>query len=224
MKGTLMNRIRTNLLAAAVLAVGSLLASPSAAVQISELLYDAVGSDNGTLFVELWGVPGTSLEGWQIEGVNGADGAIGPIVALSGEIPADGFFVVADSDAGTTLVANADLLANFDFQNGPDSIVLRNALGELLDSLGYGVFGAAEVFAGEGSPAPDGAPGQSLARIYANRDSDDNAADFALFDSPTPGSGAIALPEPVAVAPVLLFACGLGLARARHARPPSAVG
>ena len=143
---------------------------------------------------------------------------------ISGEIPADGFFVVADSDAGTTLVANADLLANFDFQNGPDSIVLRNALGELLDSLGYGVFGAAEVFAGEGSPAPDGAPGQSLARIYANRDSDDNAADFALFDSPTPGSGAIALPEPVAVAPVLLFACGLGLARARHARPPSAVG
>lgn len=219
-----MNRIRTNLLLAAILAAGSLHASPSGAVQISELLYDAAGSDNGTTFVELWGAPGTSLEGWRIEGVNGADGAIGPIVALAGEIPADGFFVVADSDAGATLVPNADLLANFDFQNGPDSIVLRNALGELLDSLGYGAFGAGEIFAGEGSPAPDGAPGQSLARIYANVDSNDNAADFALFDSPTPGSGALALPEPVAVAPLLLFACGLGLARSRHSRPPSAVG
>jgi hypothetical protein len=34
-------------------------------------------------------------------------------------IPADGLFVVADEQSGGgTLVANADLLASFDFQNG----------------------------------------------------------------------------------------------------------
>ncbi len=39
---------------------------------------------------------------------------------LSGAIGAGGFFVVADDlGDGTTLVAAADELANFDFQNGP---------------------------------------------------------------------------------------------------------
>jgi hypothetical protein len=191
-------------------------------VQISELLYDAVGTDNGTLFVELWGAPGTSLYGWHLEGVNGGDGAIGPIVTLSGQIGEDGFFVVADSDAGTTQVANADLLANFDFQNGPDSVVLRDALGNVLDALGYGVFGEAEIFAGEGQPAPDGIAGQSLARIFANRDTNDNAADFVLLDIPTPGSGPLVVPEPAALAPLGLFVAALALARLRT-RSPSVV-
>jgi hypothetical protein len=192
-------------------------------VQISELLYDAVGADNGNIFVELWGAPGTSLAGWRIEGVNGADGVIGPILALSGQIGAAGFFVVADSDAGSTQIAEADLLANFDFQNGPDSIVLRDSLGNVIDALGYGVFGAAEIFAGEGSPAPDGVAGQSLARVFANRDTNDNAADFALQNSPTPGAGPIALSESGAAAPLALFACALCRARFRSLGTPLAV-
>ena len=217
-----MNRIHGNGLAALALAFGSLSSTPAGAVQISELLYDAIGSDNGTVFVELYGEPGTSLEGWRVEGVNGADGAIGPIVTLSGQIGSDGFFVVADSDAGATQVVNADQLTNFDFQNGPDSVVLRDALGNLLDALGYGLFGAADIFAGEGSAAPDGAAGQSLARLFANQDTNDNLADFALLDVPTPGTGPLALPEPGAAAPLALFVCALCLAR-RRIRIPLAV-
>lgn len=218
----MMERKQTTLLGASVVALGALLAAPAQAVQISELLYDAVGTDNGTLFVELWGAPGTSLDGWHLEGVNGGDGAIGPTITLSGQIGADGFFVVADSDAGTTQVADFDQLANFDLQNGPDSVVLRDALGNVLDALGYGVFGAAEIFAGEGQPAPDGIAGQSLARLFADRDTNDNAADFALLDIPTPGSGPLAVPEPGAFAPLALFAAALGLARLRT-RSPSVV-
>jgi hypothetical protein len=210
-------------LGALALAFGALAAPHAAAVQISELLYDAIGNDNGTLFVELYGAPGTSLEGWRVEGVNGADGAVGPIVTLAGQIGSSGFFVVADSDAGATQVVNADQLANFDFQNGPDSVVLRDALGNLLDALGYGVFGASDVFAGEGSAAPDGAAGQSLARFFANVDTNDNAADFALQDAPTPGTGPLSVPEPAAAAPLALFVCALALAR-RRARSPLAVG
>jgi Lamin Tail Domain len=217
-----MNRNQTILLGAA-LAAGSLLPSAARAVQISEVLYDAVGTDNATTFVELWGTPGTSLDGWHLEGVNGADGALAPILTLSGQIGADGFFVVADSDAGTTQVANADLLLNFDLQNGPDSLVLRDALGNVLDALGYGVFAAADVFAGEGSAAPDGIAGQSLARVFANRDSNDNLADFALLDIPTPGSGPVAVPEAGAAAPLTLFAAALGLIRHRRSRVPSVV-
>ncbi len=34
---------------------------------ISEVLYDAVGSDNGLVFVELYGTPGASLDGLFLE-------------------------------------------------------------------------------------------------------------------------------------------------------------
>ena len=62
----------------------------NAAPLISEALYDAVGSDNGLSFVELYGEPGSSLDGLFLEGINGANGSAGPTVALSGVFPADG--------------------------------------------------------------------------------------------------------------------------------------
>ena len=49
-----------------------------AALLISEVLYDGVGSDNGLSFVELYGTPGSSLDGLFLEGVNGANGNTGP--------------------------------------------------------------------------------------------------------------------------------------------------
>lgn len=218
-----MKLTRTQLL---TLAAAAVLAAPRAgAVQISEVLYDATGTDNGKVFVELWGAPGTSLEGFTLEGVNGADGAVGPTLALSGAIPADGFFVVGDTDGTASQVANVDLTLNFDFQNGPDSVVLRNALGAVLDSLGYGVFAATDVFAGEGNAAPGAAAGQSVARLFADRDTNDNAADFGLLDVPTPGSGPLAAPEPNAALAVALVLCGLTALRRPRAdsRTPSTV-
>ncbi len=60
--------------------------------------------------------------------MNGSNGAVGPVLALSGAIPADGFFVVADDRGdGASDVANVDLVLNFDFQNGPDSSVRRDS-------------------------------------------------------------------------------------------------
>ncbi len=201
------------------LAAGAALACaplPAAALPlISELFYDAVGSDDGLSFVELYGLPGTPLDGLFIEGINGANGDPGPTLALSGSIPGDGFFVLADALAdGTTLVAGADQLANFDFQNGPDSVVLRQGA-SVLDAIGYGVFAPGEIFAGEGNPAADGAAGTSLARLFADADSGDNALDFAVLAAPTPGSAALLAPEPATVAQL---ASGL-LLLARASRP-----
>jgi len=182
-----------------LLGLGSALApGPALALPvISEVFYDAVGTDDGHSFVEIYGAPGTPLDGLRLEGVNGAGGAIGPVVALAGSIPADGFFVVADDLAGgPTLAANADLVRNFDFQNGPDSIVLRSS-DTVLDAVGYGVFAPGDVFAGEGSPAPGTPAGASLARIVADLDTGDNAVDFAVLATPTPGAGDLAsVPEP----------------------------
>ena len=207
---------------AAALCLVWLAVPATAAPLISEVFYDATGSDNGLSFVELWGAPGTSLDGLTLEGVNGTNGAITPSVSLSGVIGAGGLFVVADDDGtGTTLVPGADLILNFDFQNGPDSVLLRDA-GGVLDALGYGSFGVGEVFAGEGSPAPDAPADSALARVFANADTDDNLADFVVL-APTPGTAPLApIPEPGTLALVtagLAALTGVSRARADRSRP-----
>jgi hypothetical protein len=164
---------------------------------LSEVYYDAPGSDDGLSFVELSGLPGTSLDGYVLEGINGSNGAAGPTIDLLGTIGASGLFVLADQLAdGSTSVLAADQLANFDFQNGPDSVVLRQGT-VVVDALGYGLFGSGEIFAGEGMSAVDVDAGSSLARRFANVDTDDNASDFIVLSTPTPGSADFSpVPEP----------------------------
>jgi hypothetical protein len=186
----------------------SLLASQlNAAPVISELFYDAVGSDSGHAFLELFGAPGESLQGLVVEGVNGTDGAVYRSISLSGEMPEDGVFVIGDEDGGSTFVANADLIADVDFQNGPDSVVLRDGL-TVVDALAYGDFAAGDTFFGETSAAPDAAAGGSIVRFNPFIDSNDNSADFIVLDMPTPGvvPGVSAVPLP---AGLWLFVSGL---------------
>jgi len=134
----------------------------NAAPVISELFYDAAGSDAGYAFVELFGVPGQGLQDLVLEGINGSDGAVYNSVSLSGEIPEDGVFVIGDNSGESTFVNNADLIADVDFQNGPDSVVLRDGQ-TILDTVAYGTFSVGSGFFGEGGPAPD--PAALNARI-----------------------------------------------------------
>ena len=207
---------RMTQLALAVMGM-SALAGAQAQTVISEVLYDAAGTDNGNVFVELFGAPGTLLDGLLLEGVNGADGKVYRSVVLAGMIPSDGVFVIGDdSGDGTSMVSGIDLVLEIDFQNGPDSIVLRD--GELiLDALGYGDFGSG-VFAGEGSAAADVPSGSSLARINPAMDTHNNLLDFMALDLPTPGVVPVsAVPLPPAV---MLFLSGIlglaGIARKRR--------
>jgi len=156
-------------------------------VIINEIRYDSEGSDS-EVYVELEGAPGTILDGLTLVGINGSDGKAYTTINLSGQIPADGYFVIADASATGDVAANADQLSSkVDFQNGPDSVQLRQD-NLILDAVGYGDFSAA-FFGGEGSPAADmdASDTQSLSRWPDGGDSDDNAADFIVAPA-TPGA------------------------------------
>jgi len=178
-----------------------------AAPVISELFYDASGSDAGLAFVELIGMPGESLQGLVLEGINGGNGDVYSSVALNGVMPADGVFVIGDDSGGSTSVLNADLIGDVDYQNGPDSVVLRGLDG-VLDAVGYGVFGALDSFAGEGGAAPDPSAGSSIARLNALLDTGDNSVDFSVLDTPTPGSAPVTSAVPL---PASAWLLGSGL-------------
>ena len=101
-------------------------------------------------------------------------------------------------------------------------MVLKNQLGQVLDALGYGAFGATDVFAGEGH-----ARGDRPRTARASRASSPTAtrtttsADFGVLDTPTPGSGPLAAPEPGLA--VLLALAVFAFSAARRTRSPSTV-
>ncbi len=84
-------------LAAALLAAAPAGASPL----ISEVYYDAVGSDDGQSFVELYGTPGASLAGLVIEGINVEGDDVKKTVAVQLGKPGEGRKRLAE--AGLTL-------------------------------------------------------------------------------------------------------------------------
>lgn len=162
-------------------------ALPPADIVINELLYDSEGSDTN-VFVEIKGPAGTSLEGFFIVGVNGATGADYQAVALTGSVAASGFFVVAHTQADSTIAEQAGQFSDeVNFENGPDSVQLR--FGEtVVDAVGYGTFPEGTFFGGEGEPAVDVVAGHSLGRDSQGTDTNDNATDFSEFAMSSPGS------------------------------------
>lgn len=161
------------------------------AVVISEVLYDAEGSDTGKEFVELYN-PSSSpvnLTDWILERGNGASaGDWLTEVVFDSVIPENGFFLIGEIE-----VTGADVTTTLDLQNGPDAVRLLDPLGAVVDLVGYGnttAFSSTEYF--EGTPAPEVIPGHSLERkpgfldpLAGNgQDTNDNAVDF--LDNPSP--------------------------------------
>ncbi len=156
-------------------------------IYINEVYYDPPGTDSGC-YIELFGSPNMSLNGFRLLGVNGNGGVPYATIDLTGHtIPQDGFFVIAQN----SWVPNTDLVdPNADLQNGPDNLELRfNNI--IIDALGYGVLDG-WVFTGEWLPAPDVVSGHCLGRYPDGDDTDNNFVDFNDYDTLTPG-----LPNPI---------------------------
>ncbi len=149
---------------------------------LNEVYYDTPGSDSAT-FVEIYGSPGSSLDGISILGINGNGGNVYTEIPLDGyTIPQDGFFVIGDC-AG---VNNVDLIKpGIDLQNGPDNVQL--CINNIpVDALGYGSPDG-WIFSGEWLPAQDVSAGHCLGRYPDGDDTDNNAVDFKNFEVISPG-------------------------------------
>jgi hypothetical protein len=178
-----------------LLACLAMLSAASAQVMINEVLYDTQGTDDTSImYTEIYGPPGTNLDGWSMKGVNGNGGTVYTTVALEGDIPDDGYFVI-----GGASVPNVDLIRTHDFQNaggvdGPqcDGIDLYDGANTLIDHLCYGECAATEVCDGEGGsnapdPFPSGGVNRAIARIPDHSDTDNNGVDFVSTEDQTPG-------------------------------------
>jgi hypothetical protein len=220
-----MNLASTSFCFAALLGIS---APSSATPWIHEVLYDPEGADAPFVFTELGGLPGMSLDGYRLVGIDGGTGSVYREVALSGAlIPADGLLVIAGAAALGEVLAARDFIGSIDWQNGPDAVQLWDPFGAVVDALQYG--NTAPYALGEGAYAPDPQSGFALTRDLSGSDTGDNLTDFRA-SAPTPGTGfVLSTPPPVPPAPSvpepdtgLVFATGfLGLwtVRKRRSRP-----
>lgn len=205
--------MRTTLLTLASLAAAAAFAGRAdAQILLNEVLYDAVGTDDGKTFIEIYGPPGFDISGFEIRSIEGDQlstpalscgnlNQTGLVTLPSGSIIGpDGLFVVADGIGGVTSVVvdpshnggQPDVIIdNADFENGPADEVQLVAGGGVIDALAYGtptctvdVTGQPVVF---GNPAPDVFGGFSLERSPAGYAIYDNLSDFYVNGKPSPG-------------------------------------
>jgi hypothetical protein len=100
-------------------------------------------------------------------------------------IPAGGYYLLGGSAYAGAAAPDQSFSTALAASGG--GIGLRDLSGGLVDSVGYGTATNAlvETTAAAAPPAAD-PPGASLARTPDGVDTDDNASDFAVDDTPTP--------------------------------------
>jgi hypothetical protein len=154
---------------------------------INEVLYDAIGPDEGGEFVELF-LPANSepldLGRVSLERGNGSRpgewreawrGSAGDTL-----VAGDRYVV-----GGERVMPAPQAVIELALQNGPDACRLL-VDGAIVDVVGWGALAGGEFFSGE--PAPDVAPGTSLGRVPDGQTSGNNRADFVPLPVPGPGA------------------------------------
>ena len=170
---------------------------PPEFLMIHEVLYDGKQSESdGEAFIELYGSAESDISGFVIKLINGSNGETTDEIHIpqGTALSKTGLWVVADlktNSSAETYVPFHDFLDHFDPQNGPDAIHLLDGTGQIWDALWYGEGAISHTPGGnplgEGLPAPDAGPGESLSR-EGGIDTGDNFSDFEILTIPSPGA------------------------------------
>ena len=164
---------------------------------INEIDYDQEGADSAE-FIELYNPgPGvTPLTGVQLLLINGANNEVYQTISLSAVAPhldSGAYLVIGAAFVIDALREHLTLPLSGSIQNGVEGVLLLDAEGNTYDSVSYeGVLTGerAEITEGGVSAPEDDTsafPDGSIGRCPNGEDSDQNGADFRVFEHATPG-------------------------------------
>jgi Lamin Tail Domain/Collagen triple helix repeat (20 copies) len=157
----------------------------SAVVRVNEIQTGAKAASDE--FVELvnTGTGAADLGGFKLvyRSGTGTSDVVLATIAEGTRLGAGGFYLFGGSGYTGTRTADASFSAGLAAAAG--GVGLRDANGQLVDSVGYGTAANALV---EGHAAPAPAAGSSDFRLPDGHDTNDNAADFSVSAAPTPGA------------------------------------
>ena len=161
-----------------------------AALRVNELMTGSTGAASNE-FVEIVnsGAAAADIGGFKLayRSASGTSDVTLATVPTGTTLSAGGFYLLAGSGYVGTRAPDQSFSAAIAATGG--GVALRDSGGAIVDSVGYG--DAVNAFV-EGHPATappaTAAPGSSAARLPDGHDTNDNAADFSISASPTPGS------------------------------------
>jgi hypothetical protein len=159
-------------------------------IRVNEFMTGSTGAASNE-FVELVNTATTAADigGFRVAYRSGAGTSDVTLATVpeGATIPAGGFYLLAGS--GYLGSHTPDLTFSTSLAASAGGLAVRDASGSILDSVGYG--DATNAFV-EGHPATappaTAAPGSSADRIPDGHDTNDNAADFSVSASPSPGA------------------------------------
>ena len=159
-----------------------------AAMSVNELMTGVTGAATDE-FVEIVnaGTAAADLSGWKLvyRSAAGTSDVVLATVPDGTSLAAGGFYLFGG--AGYVSGPAADQSYSTSIAATGGGVGMRDAAGNLVDSVGWGTATNALV-EGTVAAAPDTteAPGTSIGRVPDGDDTNDNAADFVVDDSPTP--------------------------------------
>jgi hypothetical protein len=162
----------------------------SAQIRVNELMTGSTGAASNE-FVELFnaGSSAADVGGFKVAYRSSAGTSDITLVTIPAgtSIPAGGFYLLAGSGYLGSHTADQSFSASIASTGG--GIAVRDSGGAILDSVGYGDTTNAFVEAHPTTAPPTTtAPGSSSGRIPDGHDTNDNAADFSVSATPSPGA------------------------------------
>ena len=164
-------------------------------VKVNELRLRTT-SNNTNQFVELFNAYSAPVNvgGWTVvyRSRTGSTDTTMATIPAGTMLPAGGFYLLGRSGNGTTTGYIGPPAANQTFTTSVSTsgggVGIRDSLGILVDSVGYGSATNAFVESSAAPSPPNAAdPGSSIVRLPDGHDTDNNAADFTVTSTPTPG-------------------------------------
>ena len=153
-------------------------------VVINEISWAGSLDNSNDEWIELYNTTSAAIDltGWYIE-----DDGVALAAFESGSVPAHGYFLIEDSEAVTSVAADA--LMGFSFANTGDSLILRDAGGIVIDSVNAG---GGDWYAGDGTSKATMERVDPLVAI----DSADNFASCLSGNGATASAGSAILGTP----------------------------